>query len=348
MRMDLERAEVTFATARLSLDRLLRETSATSPSHQPLSLEEVQARHMMPWTSSIDPSYQDEELLYMKFWEWQTGFMAENLTNLQVLDCRHGDTDFAYRENPAKKARIVSLCLSSSEYRKIRLTYYDAGDSAQVFNAVFYPDPKYNLPILGVDVLAFNRKKYLAIVDFQPIHEPESDHAEPFEHLLQPIKERYDNLKGRMSSKFYDETKFFSQQMLFSRFEDESIIHRELFPAFTEYVSAHLALIRDTAPARSADAQRAVMERQRAYDCYSAERDPATGLFAAMFGNEWAQGFVHDFLFSLSYRPEKSSVKNQSSGSTSGTSSGAPSPLSSGHTATHLPQRAHSPAFVQR
>ena len=45
-----------------------------------------------------------------------------------------------------------------------------------------------------------------------------------------------------------------------------------------------------------------VLERQKEYDTYSAERDPATGLFAAMYGSEWAGDFVHDFLFSMSER----------------------------------------------
>jgi 15,16-dihydrobiliverdin:ferredoxin oxidoreductase len=180
-----------------------------------------------------------------------------------------------------------------------------------VFNAVLYP--RSNLPILGVDLLAFNRKKYLAIVDFQPIHSDESNHDKEFSHLLQPIKETYPNLKGRMSSKFYDETKFFSQQMLFSRFEDESIIHNELLPAFQKYVSTHLELVRSVDMNQS-DIE-VVLQYQKAYDTYSAARDPATGLFTAMFGEEWAMDYVHDFLFSMSERPEpvssKSSVTSQ-------------------------------------
>ena len=240
----------------------------------------------------------------MPFWEWQIKFLQENLTDLKVLACtdEDGDTDFSFNENKDKKARIVNLCLSSKEYRKIRLTYYDAGDNTQVFNAVLYPDPAYNLPVLGIDLLAFNRKKYLAIVDFQPLHQDESKHDLEFSHILQPIKESYDNLKGRMSSKFYDETQFFSEQMLFSRFEDESIITNELFPAFQQYVQTHLDLIRQC-DGDAAQKQPQVLERQRAYDRYSAERDPATGLFTAMFGHDWAMGFVHDFLFSMSEKP---------------------------------------------
>jgi 15,16-dihydrobiliverdin:ferredoxin oxidoreductase len=225
--------------------------------------------------------------------------MKKSLTNLRAVSCSVGDKDFSYEENQDKKARIFSSCFACDEYRKIRMTYYDAGDNCQVFNSVWYPNPKYNLPVLGIDLLSFNRKKYLAIVDFQPLHEQENSHALAFEHRLEPIKERYESLKGRMSSKFYDETQFFSQQMLFARFENEGLICEELFPAFQEYVQTHLQLVRES-PVGCASQTQFVLERQKAYDTYSAERDPATGLFAAMFGKEWADGFVYDFLFSLS------------------------------------------------
>jgi 15,16-dihydrobiliverdin:ferredoxin oxidoreductase len=267
-----------------------------------ISLRQAEAQRGMPWKSSIDPKVKDDDLLYMPFWEWQMQFMEENFTNLKVVPCHNGKTDFSYNENEKKKARIVNLCATSDEYRKIRMTYYDAGEATQVFNAVLYPDPELNLPVLGVDILCFNRKKYLAIVDFQPIHDTEEEHAARYEHLLEPIKEKYDSLKGRMSSKFYDETQHFSQQMLFARFDDEEIVSRDLFPAFQSYVKTHLDLVRSTE--RRPEDVKFVLECQKEYDTYSADRDPATGLFAAMFGAEWANDFVHDFLFSMSERTE--------------------------------------------
>jgi 15,16-dihydrobiliverdin:ferredoxin oxidoreductase len=273
---------------------------------QRLDISSVEESLGMPWKDSIDKNVKDEELLYMPFWEWQMSFMKEKLSNLRVEACTDGKTDFSYNENTKKKARIVNMCASSDEYRKIRMTYYDAGDNTQVFNSVWYPDPAYNLPVLGIDLLAFNRKKYLAIVDFQPIHAKEEDHSSTYEHLLRPIKNKYESLKGRMSSKFYDETKFFSQEMLFARFDDESVISNDLFPAFKAYVETHLDLVKST----EADASKSkfVLNRQKAYDTYSAERDPATGLFAAMFGGEWAGDFVHNFLFSMSERSEGASA----------------------------------------
>lgn len=264
----------------------------------PIELAEV--AHGMPWRDTIGNSDKEDPLLYMPFWEWQLSHMKENLTNLRSDDSSLAD--FGFKANEEKKARIVSQCYKSDEYRKIRMTYYDAGDNTQVFNSVWYPDPKYNLPVLGIDLLAFNRKKYLAIVDFQPLYENEEDHACTYEHRLSPIKGQYDSLKGKMSSKFYDETQFFSQEMLFARFEDEQVVSDDLFPAFKRYVMMHNRLIKETEP--DEDGVEDVMDRHIAYDTYSAERDPATGLFAAMFGKEWADDYVFDFLFSLSEKKE--------------------------------------------
>eukprot|EP00566_Odontella_aurita_P000837 CAMPEP_0113546826 /NCGR_PEP_ID=MMETSP0015_2-20120614/12017_1 /TAXON_ID=2838 /ORGANISM="Odontella" /LENGTH=378 /DNA_ID=CAMNT_0000447315 /DNA_START=258 /DNA_END=1394 /DNA_ORIENTATION=+ /assembly_acc=CAM_ASM_000160 len=290
-------------TLKVSLDKLVAPRSvAASPT---VDMELAQVKHGMPWSDTIGSTdFVENPLLYMPFWEWQMEFMGEALTNLRPIEHCSDGSDFGFNENEKKKARIVNHCYASDEYRKIRMTYYDAGDNTQVFNSVWYPDPSYNLPVLGIDLLAFNRKKYLAIVDFQPLHEVEDDHAVPFEHLLQPIKDEYDSLKGRMSSKFYDETQFFSKQMLFARFEDEDVVDEDLLPAFQRYVKTHVDMLNGVEADMSLSSQEAVLERQQAYDTYSAERDPATGLFAAMFGKEWADDFVFDFLFSLSERKE--------------------------------------------
>lgn len=272
----------------------------------PLSMQEASVGHGMPWTTTFGRTDESNPLLYMPFWEWQLDFMKSSLTNLHPIECSTlNDIDVSYNENEEKRARIVNHCYASDEYRKIRMTYYDAGDSVQVFNSVWYPDAKYNLPVLGIDLLSFNRKRYLAIVDFQPLHQEEEDHATTYEHILQPIKDKYDNLKGRMSSKFYDETQFFSKEMLFARFEDGKIVDEDLFPAFKSYVKTHLDLVKNTSPSTNPKDVQHVVDRHMAYDTYSADRDPAAGLFAAMFGKKWAEDFIYDFLFSLSERSEE-------------------------------------------
>ena len=109
----------------------------------------------------------------------------------------------------------------------------------------------------------------------------------------------------RMSRMFYDETQFFSQEMLFARFEYGKVVDQDLFPAFQSYVKTQLDLVKSTTPSTDPQDIQHVFDRQTAYDTYSADRDPAAGLFAAMFGKEWAEDFIYDFLFSLSERSEE-------------------------------------------
>jgi 15,16-dihydrobiliverdin:ferredoxin oxidoreductase len=43
-----------------------------------------------------------------------------------------------------------------------------------------------------------------------------------------------------------------------------------------------------------------VRQLQQDYNTYSAERDPAHGLFTSHFGKAWSDRFLHEFLFPIS------------------------------------------------
>ena len=303
------------------------------------AVDEALAQHGLPWKSSIDPSYSADPkkgLFYMPFFEWQIQFMKENLTNLQVLptESKSGE-DLSYIESttttaagaaasgksppPPQAVRMVTLCFQSDEYRKIRLTVYDAGNRTQVFTSLWYPAEEYNLPVLGTDLLQFHLDRHLCVVDFQPIRDHEHEHAQPYEQRLKPIRDQYPSLQGQMTKRFYDESRFFSNQMLYSRFEElhhpeeedddeasqaeEHPAYRDLFPAYQQYVQTHLDLIRSTPP-RPEDVPH-VKRGQAAYDTYSADRDPAHAMFTKVFGPAFADAFVYDVLFSFSDGTER-------------------------------------------
>ena len=262
----------------------------------PSVIDVAQQRIGMPLSDSV---HSGADLTFMPFWEQQIRYMNEHLTDLREIPVTDLDEtiDFSIAENPVKGARILNLCFSSKEFRKIRLTYYDAGLNTQVFNSLWYPAEEYNLPLLGIDLLKLaGGKKYLAVVDFQPIHDKEHEHAQPYEYLMKPIRREYPSLQGQMSKRFYDENQFFSREMLFSRFEDAAIINRDLMPAFCQYIDTYLKLIKSTTP----EYNPSTLNGHRAYDTYSASRDPAIHMFNSMFGQEWAEKFVHEFLFDLS------------------------------------------------
>ena len=297
-----------------------------------LTTAEAEARHGMPWKRSIAsytppsiPSFSGTSpLLYMPFWIEQIDFLKNNLTNLRPVEV---DEDISYKENSDGDARIVNHCYSSDEYHKIRVTYYDAGDKCQVFNSLWYPHPRYgNLPVLGIDLLAFNRRpandsngdvsgKYLSVIDFQPIHKEANDIVRFSNALLGSIRADYESLQGTMSNRFYDHSRHFSPSMVYGRCESEAFVATELAPAFKRSMEAHLNLLKSIPPDDSESSLRQSLEGQAAYDSYSSVRDPAKALFSKMFGEEWADKYVFDFLFELSdeesVRKEEAIMKSQ-------------------------------------
>ena len=290
------------------------------------------AGNAMPWKESIIPQQytppltgrkrrrnnEASSLLYMPFWNQQLQFMEENLTNLRQVSV---EKELSYRENADGTARIVNHCYASDEYRKIRMTYYDAGDRTQVFNSLWYPDPRYDAPVVGIDLLAFNRRaddsdvngiqgKYLSVIDYQPIHDERNGDSSggmtKFSDALGNIRDDFPSLQGKMSARFYDEKRHFSSGMLFGRCDTEAFVDEELFPAFERSMQAHLDLLR--AIPSEAGSTEAVLNGQAAYDSYSSVRDPAMALFSKMFGGEWAHRYVYDFLFDLA---DVSSVRRE-------------------------------------
>jgi 15,16-dihydrobiliverdin:ferredoxin oxidoreductase len=190
------------------------------------------------------------------------------------------------------------------------MTYYDAGDKTQVFNSLWYPALRYDAPVIGIDLLAFNRRsdtnttgiqgKYLSVIDFQPIHDEGNDGSSirAFSNALGDIRDDYPSLQGKMSARFYDEKRHFSSRMLFGRGEKEDFVDAELFPAFERSMQAHLKVLR--ALSSSDDNVKRVLSGQASYDSYSSVRDPAMAMFTKMFGENWSRGYVYDFLFDLS------------------------------------------------
>ena len=195
-------------------------------------------------------------------------------------------------KNPAT---IQSWCYQSNQLRKIRYSYIDAGEMAQVFNSVIYPAHHYDIPLLGVDFLSFGKKKILVVMDFQPLFR---DHAyiDKYIEPMREVRDKYNELAQDLEMKFYDANQYFSKYLLFAKLDSETVVN-SLFPAFKEYLCMYWQMIADAKPlTNSKDIQR-VVDAQKEYDQYSADRDPAHGLFSSYFGSEWSERFLYEFLF---------------------------------------------------
>lgn len=198
-------------------------------------------------------------------------------------------------ERGKNPATIKSWCYQCPELRKIRYTYIDAGESAQIFNSVIYPAHQYDLPLLGIDFLSFGNNKHLVVLDFQPLFQDPA-YLQKYIEPMANLKNKYADLAQNLEMKFYDANKYFSKNLLFAKTDPESI-HKRLFPAYQEYLKLYWQLVEQAVPLSSSEEIEGIVKAQKDYDQYSAERDPAHGLFSSYFGAEWANRFLHEFLF---------------------------------------------------
>lgn len=192
-------------------------------------------------------------------------------------------------------ATIQSWCYECQEFRKIRYTYIDAGDSTQIFNSVIYPSYHYDLPLLGIDFLSFNRVKNLIVMDFQPLFR-DSPYLNRYIAPLKAVHDQYPTLAQGLEMKFYDANQYFSPYLLFAKTDAETA-QTQGFDAFKRYLELYWHLLEEATPLTQATAIQRVKAAQRDYDQYSADRDPASGMFSRYFGHEWAEQFLYGFLY---------------------------------------------------
>jgi 15,16-dihydrobiliverdin:ferredoxin oxidoreductase len=270
--------------------------AAIDGTHKPL-----QPSEQMPWSKSVKA---DRDLTYMPL-------LARQIKKLHSFGYEEVNIkeDFIHQQSTVKPARIGNLCFRGGIFRKIRVTYFDAGDGVQVFNTLWYPKYEYDIPMLGVDLISLGLNRVLSVIDFQPLH-PTEEYNQKYISGMKSLRDKYPDLQGVLSGKIYDDTSFFSKQMLFGRFTDESKVKSVVFPAFDDYLDAYLKLADSAVADSSEKAMNIVKMRQTEYDRYSALKDPAVGLFDAYFGKDWSKSFVHDFLFDLSTVSEATPVHN--------------------------------------
>ncbi|MGK7891788.1 MAG: 15,16-dihydrobiliverdin:ferredoxin oxidoreductase [Leptolyngbyaceae cyanobacterium] len=203
--------------------------------------------------------------------------------------------DYRVSDRGKNPSTIQSWCYQCPQFRKIRYTYIDAGATAQILNSVIYPSHHYDLPLVGIDFLSFGTVKNLIVMDLQPLFQDESYLAK-YIHPLKALHEKYPDLSQNMEMKFYDANQYFSKYLLFAKV-DADTVHTRVFEAFKDYLNLYWQLLEEAEPLDDPSDIQRIAKAQADYDQYSADRDPASGLFSSYFGHEWSEKFLYGFLF---------------------------------------------------
>lgn len=199
-----------------------------------------------------------------------------------------------------KKEQLVvttSHAFKSSKLRQIRAAHVQGGDALQVLNFVIFPQLNYDLPFFGADLVTLPGGHLIAL-DMQPLFH-DAAYQQQYSDPILPIFNNYQK-ELPWGGDFPDEAKpFFSPAFLWTRPKETEAVETHVFAAFKDYLQAYLNFVEEAQPITDSKRLSEILQAQRNYINYRAEKDPARGMFTRFYGEEWTEEYIHGFLFDL-------------------------------------------------
>ena len=185
---------------------------------------------------------------------------------------------------------IINEFFQAKGFRKIHLEIAKLGKSLEILHCVFFPDPCYELPIFGADLVVNSNNISAAIVDLSPVGKQLPDSLIT---QMRSLKVPKFNEPGKLPEWGF----IFSPYVCFIRPVD--VLEEKLF---LELIDQYLSLLLSLLVRVEADEINSLdsMERlnyQKRYCLNQKRNDKTRGILTKFFGSCWADEYINKILF---------------------------------------------------
>jgi len=196
-----------------------------------------------------------------------------------------------YRNLNKEELFIINEFYQAKGFRKIHLEVAKLGNSFQILHCVFFPDPCFELPIFGVDLVFSFNSISAAIVDLSPV-------AENMPPLLISQMESLHVPKFKDPRMLPDWGYIFSPYVRFIRPVDsyEEKLFLTLIDQYLSILLSYLLNIR-TDDINSLDTI-SRSEYQKKYCSNQKLNDKTRVILSKFFGSSWTDEYIEKILFS--------------------------------------------------
>ena len=192
----------------------------------------------------------------------------------------------------------TSHAFKSKKLRQIRAAHVQGGNALQVLNFVIFPELNYDLPFFGGDLVTLPGGHLIAI-DMQPLFRDDPAYKAKYAEPIMPIFEKH-QAHLEWGGDFPEEaSQFFSPAFLWTRPQETEVVQTQVFEAFCDYLQAYLDFVEQAEEVTDHQQLDDILQAQKRYLNYRAEKDPARGMFTRLYGEEWTEEYIHGFLFDL-------------------------------------------------
>ncbi len=196
-----------------------------------------------------------------------------------------------YRNLNKEEVFIINEFYQAKGFRKIHVEVAKLGSSFQILHCVFFPDPSYELPIFGVDLVFSSNNLSAAIVDLSPV-------GESMPPLLISQMESLNVPQFKEPRLLPDWGYIFSPYVCFIRpvdtYEENSFLK-----LIDQYLSIILLLVVNVRKdeLNSLDTV-SRSEYQKRYCLNQKQNDKTRVILSKYFGSSWTDEYIEKILFS--------------------------------------------------
>tara|TARA_Y100001968_G_C19345878_1_gene712015 strand:- start:578 stop:1303 length:726 start_codon:yes stop_codon:yes gene_type:complete len=185
---------------------------------------------------------------------------------------------------------ILNEFYQAKGFRKIHIEVAKLGKSLQILHCVFFPDPRYELPIFGTDLVVNSNNISAAIVDLSPVGENMSNFLISQMRSLQVPKFKE---PGKLPEWGF----IFSPYVLFIRPVDFLEVE-----SFLKLIDDYLSVLLSPIAVLGADDINSLdtmarLNYQKRYCSNQKRNDKTRAILTKFFGSSWADEYIDNILF---------------------------------------------------
>ena len=210
--------------------------------------------------------------------------MLDNLETIKTnkefvnIECKEEGREF-YIENEFHKAK---------RFRKLHVEIAEFSNNLKILHCVFFPDPFFNIPIFGLDLVKTKNVVSAAIVDLSPV----SHSNTLIDAILDDIKKDGFSMKRDVP----DWGDIFSKNVFFASLMNKNE-QRYFYNIVDQYLNVLVDLNRELKPDLNADSIDERIRFQRNYCKQQMKNEKTSLVLLKYFDKPWVERYIKEILF---------------------------------------------------
>ena len=211
--------------------------------------------------------------------------MLENLKSIKV------DPNFTniISSEKGREFYIENEFHKAKGFRKLHIEVAEFSKNLKILHCVFFPDPKFDIPIFGMDLVKINDIVSAAIVDLSP-----SSHNQGM---------KYDNLLSKIDKSSFTSLReipnwgeIFSKNVFFASLKSKS--EKNAFcKIVNEYLSILIKLTKEAKPEFNDEIIQERIDYQKNYCVQQMKNEKTSLVLLKYFEEKWVKNYIKTILF---------------------------------------------------